>query len=70
MTQGAASAAAKGKAAAADGNGGLGFDVAFKAQVDAASRDYILEPRLGELRARKRERERDKRHRHCFEMGE
>ena len=33
---------------AADGGNGLGFGEAFKAQVDAASRDYILEPRLGE----------------------
>ena len=32
----------------ADGGNGLGFGEAFKAQVDAASRDYILEPRLGE----------------------
>ena len=30
------------------GSNGLGFGEAFKAQIDAASRDYILEPRLGE----------------------
>jgi hypothetical protein len=27
---------------------GFGFGKAFQEQIDAASRDYILEPRLGE----------------------
>lgn len=67
MTQGGET---KGKAA--DGNG-LGFDAEFKAQVDAVSRDYILEPRLGESRktsSPEREKERDKdtkAHRYCFD---
>ena len=47
----------------ADGGNGLGFGEAFKAQVDAASRDYILEPRLGALEERKEAGARDGRER-------
>ena len=39
---------------------GFGFGKAFQEQIDAASRDYILEPRLGELKEkRKKMREKE-----------